>query len=68
MSLLARPPVFDRLGEVAVPTSIMVGDLDRPALIDCDLRAAERIPGCELVQISDSTSCRRFACPTGSWR
>lgn len=47
-----NPPVFDRLGEVAVPTSMMVGDLDRPALIDCNLRAAERIPGCELVQIS----------------
>jgi 3-oxoadipate enol-lactonase len=63
-----NPPFFDRLGEVAVPTSIMVGDLDRPALIDCNLRVAERIPGCELGQISGPTICRRFACRTGSWR
>lgn len=46
-----NPEVFDRLGEVSVPTSLMVGDLDRPALIDCDRQIAARVPGCELRQV-----------------
>ena len=28
------PPVFDRLGEISVPTSLLVGDADYPPLID----------------------------------
>jgi hypothetical protein len=33
---LARPnpPVFDRLGEIAVPSALLVGDLDQESLID----------------------------------
>jgi 3-oxoadipate enol-lactonase len=42
------PPVFDRLGEVAVPTSLLVGDADFAPLIEADRQAAARIPGCEL--------------------
>jgi 3-oxoadipate enol-lactonase len=45
------PPVFDRLGEIAVPTSLLIGDLDRQFLIDSNLEAAARIPGCELVEV-----------------
>lgn len=45
------PPVFDRLGEIAVPTVIMVGDLDRPPLIDSNEQAAERIPGASLIHV-----------------
>jgi len=45
------PPVFDRLGEIAVPTSLMVGDADRPPLIDSNRKAAERIPGCVLIEV-----------------
>ena len=45
------PPVYDRLGEIAVPTSLLIGDLDRPHLIDSNLKAAARIPGCELVEV-----------------
>ena len=45
------PTVFDRLGEIAVPTSILVGDLDHPPLIESNLRAADRIAGCELVRV-----------------
>ena len=47
-----NPPSWDRLGEIAVPTSILVGDLDKPALIECNRRMAERIPGCELVEVA----------------
>jgi 3-oxoadipate enol-lactonase len=42
------PPVFGRLGEISVPTSLLVGDADYPALIEADRHAAARIPGCEL--------------------
>ncbi len=44
-------PAFDRLGELKVATVLMVGDLDRPALIACDEEAAARIPGCELIRM-----------------
>jgi 3-oxoadipate enol-lactonase len=42
------PPVFDRLGGISVPTSLLVGDADYPPLIEADRQAAARIPGCEL--------------------
>jgi 3-oxoadipate enol-lactonase len=42
-------PTFHRLGEIRVPTVIMVGDLDQPTLIDSNEQAAERIPGCRLI-------------------
>ncbi|MCX4745788.1 alpha/beta hydrolase [Kitasatospora sp. NBC_01287] len=43
------PPVFGRLGEIGHRTLLMVGDLDRPALIASNHQAAARIPGCRLV-------------------
>jgi 3-oxoadipate enol-lactonase len=49
--LQPNPPIFDRLGEIAVPTSLLVGDADRPMLIECDRQIAARIPGCELVEV-----------------
>jgi 3-oxoadipate enol-lactonase len=42
------PPVFDRLGEISVPASLLVGDADFPPLIEANRQAAARIPGCEL--------------------
>jgi len=44
---LDDPPVFDRLGELAVPTALMVGDADFPPLVESNRQAAARIPGCE---------------------
>jgi 3-oxoadipate enol-lactonase len=44
-------PVFDRLGAVAVPTVLLIGDADLPSLIVADEAAAARIPGCELVRL-----------------
>ena len=41
------PPVFERLGEIAVPVSLLVGDADWPPLVEANRQAAERIPGCE---------------------
>lgn len=44
-------PVLDRLGDISVPTVIMVGDKDVPALIASNEEAASRIPGCELIRM-----------------
>ena len=46
-----NPPVFDRLGEITVPTSLLVGDLDREWLIACNRAAAARIPNCHFVEV-----------------
>jgi 3-oxoadipate enol-lactonase len=45
------PPVLDRLAEISVPTALLVGDADYPPLIEADLQAAARIPGCELTVV-----------------
>jgi len=45
------PPVFDRLGEISVPTSLLVGDADYPPLLEANRQAAARIPGCELTVV-----------------
>ena len=42
-------PTFDRLGEIAVPTVMVVGDIDNPTLVEADLAAAQLIPRCRLV-------------------
>ncbi len=44
-------PVFDRLADLRVPTVIMVGDKDNPALIASNDEAASKIPGCELIRL-----------------
>ena len=46
------PPVFDRLGEIAVPTSLLVGDADFPPLIAGGQGRRRRIPGCELILVA----------------
>jgi pimeloyl-ACP methyl ester carboxylesterase len=45
------PPVFDRLGEIAVPAALMVGDADYQPLVESNRQAAARIPGCEFVLV-----------------
>jgi 3-oxoadipate enol-lactonase len=48
---LEDPPVFGRLGEISVPTSLMVGDADYPPLVESNRQAGPRIPGCEFVLV-----------------
>jgi 3-oxoadipate enol-lactonase len=43
------PPVYDRLGEIAVPSVLLLGDRDKPELIAADKQIVARIPGCRLV-------------------
>jgi 3-oxoadipate enol-lactonase len=45
------PPVFDRLGSIDVPSSLLVGEADYPPLIESNRQAAARIPGCELTVV-----------------
>jgi pimeloyl-ACP methyl ester carboxylesterase len=45
------PAVFDRLGEITVPTSLLVGDLDMAWLLDCNRQAALRIPGVTFIEV-----------------
>ncbi len=45
------PPVLDRLGELAIPVSLLVGDADFPPLIESNRLAAARIPGCHLTEV-----------------
>jgi 3-oxoadipate enol-lactonase len=47
----AGEPVFGRLGEIRVPTVIMVGDKDMPGLIASNEAAASLITGCELIRM-----------------
>lgn len=39
-----RPPAVHRLGEIAVPTLVIVGDLDEPATIESCRRIARDVP------------------------
>lgn len=45
------PPAWDRLGQVAVPTLVTVGDLDLPHVRERAARVAERIAGACLVAL-----------------
>ncbi|MDT9692748.1 alpha/beta hydrolase [Streptomyces sp. P9(2023)] len=46
------PPAFDRLGEIAAPTVLALGELDRPEVVRCNEEMAERIPRCRLVRLA----------------
>jgi pimeloyl-ACP methyl ester carboxylesterase len=46
-----NPPVFDRLGEITVPVSLLVGDADQEWLLESNRQAARRIPGCVYVEL-----------------
>jgi pimeloyl-ACP methyl ester carboxylesterase len=45
------PAVFDRLGQISVPSSLLVGDADFPPFVLADKAAADRIIDCELVLV-----------------
>ncbi|MFZ0159648.1 MAG: alpha/beta fold hydrolase [Kineosporiaceae bacterium] len=45
-------PVWDRLGELTVPTVVMIGDRDPASMIEANKAAAERIPGARLVELA----------------
>jgi pimeloyl-ACP methyl ester carboxylesterase len=46
------PPTYDRLGEVAVPTTMVIGGADYPGLVATNRAAAALIPGCRIVELA----------------
>ncbi|MEV5969523.1 alpha/beta hydrolase [Streptomyces sp. NPDC051921] len=48
------PPAYDRLGEIAAPTVLALGEQDRPGVVRCNERMASRIPGCRLARLAGS--------------
>ncbi|QFQ98189.1 alpha/beta hydrolase [Streptomyces phaeolivaceus] len=51
------PPAFDRLGEIALPTALLLGEKDQPEVVRSNEEIASRIPGCHLVRLP---SCDHF--------
>jgi 3-oxoadipate enol-lactonase len=51
MYLKPELPVYDRLNEIHAPTTVMVGDQDRPIATASAGAAAARIPGCQFTWI-----------------
>lgn len=49
-----EPPALDRLGEVAVPTLVLVGALDLDAIVDTATRVTDGIPGARRVDWPDT--------------
>ncbi|MBI1376849.1 MAG: alpha/beta fold hydrolase [Frankiales bacterium] len=48
-----EPSTYARLGEIAVPTTMVVGGRDYPGLVAVDREAARLIPGCRVVELPD---------------
>ncbi|MFC5887080.1 alpha/beta hydrolase [Kitasatospora sp. CM 4170] len=48
------PPAFDRLGEIAVPALLALGELDRPGIVRLNEEVAARIPDCRLARLARS--------------
>jgi len=45
------PPAYARLGDIRLPSVLMIGELDHPTVRDCDDSIAERIPGCQKIVV-----------------
>ncbi|GAA4608209.1 pimeloyl-ACP methyl ester carboxylesterase [Actinoplanes octamycinicus] len=50
-SLADDGDAWSRLEEVAVPTALLLGDLERPSFVPACVTAARRIPGCRFVEV-----------------
>jgi len=45
------PPVYERLGEVDAPATLLFGDLEYPMVTDCCRAIAERLPSCRVLTL-----------------
>jgi 3-oxoadipate enol-lactonase len=45
------PPAVDRLGDIAIPAVLLIGDKDYPPLIACDDAIVAGIPGCRRIDV-----------------
>ncbi|MDF2267273.1 alpha/beta hydrolase [Streptomyces coacervatus] len=46
-------PLFDRLGELDLPCTLLLGERDQPQVVRCNEEMASRIRGCRLVRHPD---------------
>ncbi|MBT1095027.1 alpha/beta fold hydrolase [Streptomyces sp. Tu102] len=61
---IAGAPAFDRLGELALPCTLLLGEQDQPEVIRCNEAMAARIPGCRLVRHPE---CDHFPTLRAPW-
>lgn len=47
-----RPPAFDRLGDIAIPTLVLVGSLDLPFIIERSALIADLLPQGEFLEMA----------------
>ena len=47
------PPAYPRLGELAMPCTLLLGEQDMPRTVRCNEDMAAAIPGCRLVRRAD---------------
>jgi len=45
------PPAFHRLKEIRVPTSLLIGDLDHPMVVDCANEIDARLVDCRVITV-----------------
>ena len=45
------PPAYSRLGDIRIPSVLIVGELDHPSVRDCGESIAERIAGCRKIVV-----------------
>lgn len=57
------PPAADRLEEVSVAATLMVGDLDFPPLVKLNRQIAARIPGCRLIWLPGADHYPQYRAP-----
>ncbi|MGW6787948.1 alpha/beta fold hydrolase [Streptomyces chartreusis] len=57
-------PAFDRLGELDLPCTLLLGEQDQPEVIRCNEAMAARIPGCRLVRHPE---CDHFPTLRAPW-
>ncbi len=57
------PPAAGRLGEVRVPTQILVGDQDNPAMPHCANFLARGIPGCKVDLVAGADHLLNLSMP-----
>lgn len=47
------PPAFPRLGELSMPSTLLLGEKDTPRTVHCNEAMAAALPDCHLVRLAD---------------
>jgi 3-oxoadipate enol-lactonase len=57
------PPAADRLEQVSVPATLMIGDLDFQPLVKLNQEMAARIPGCRVIHLPGADHYPQYRAP-----